>query len=149
MSYNRFSASATAVILKALAMSPSLDTINDINLAASADFSQEDSHEALADLLATAPNLTMCNIGLAEGTKIQVEVTYGDSAMVKVTNQESGEFIERDTNRVREVKLGKDRNNESDDDRSGCDSEESRDSRGYGCYGMRYGGSSDSGSDRS
>ena len=74
------------MILKALANSPSLDTIHQVSLAASADFSQEDSQEALADLLATAPNLTMCNIGLAEGTKIEVEVTYGDAAMVKVTN---------------------------------------------------------------
>ena len=126
-------------------MSPSLDTIHDVSLAASADFSQEDSHDALADLLASALNLTMCNIGLAEGTKIQVEVTYGDSAMVRVTNQESGEVIERDTNRVIEVNLGKDDDREDDDDRSGCDSEESRDSRGYGGYG----GGSDSGSDRS
>ena len=45
--------------------------------------------------------------------------------------------------------MGKDGDRESDDDRSGCDTEESRDSRGYGGYGMRYGGGSDSGSDRS
>ena len=127
MSFNRFSASTTAEILYALANSPSLDTIREIDLAASADFSQEDSHEALADLLASAPNLTLFNIELAEGTKIQVEVTYGDSAMVRVINQESGTVIERDTDRLKEVKIRKDDDSENDDD---C-------------------GSSDSGSDRS
>ena len=111
------------MILKALANSPSLDTIREIDLAASADFSQEDSHEALADLLASAPNLTLFNIELAEGTKIQVEVTHGDSAMVRVINQESGTVIERDTDRFKEVKIRKDDDSENDDDCGSSDSD--------------------------
>ena len=92
--HNNYSESQTLQLLSALSTCPSIETIEEVNLEASADFSADDSMEALADFIAGAIKLRRCMLVNHKGRQIEVKITNyneetGEPGTVKVIDTES------------------------------------------------------------
>ena len=89
--------------MTALSMTPSMETLWQVDLNMTVDFTAEDSLEALADFLTTAKGLKLCKIKSYGGRAIKVEVTTNsyesEVGMVKITDKATGETIEREAPR--------------------------------------------------
>ena len=105
LSCGYFSSEATDQLLTQLAKSKAIKTIQRICLRKTADFSSDVAAQALANIVATAPALSHCDISGQQGTRrVKVEVEYATAqpgeaitedkmGLVTVKDKETGAVI--------------------------------------------------------
>ena len=102
---NHFGSEASEQLLTQLVQSKAIKTIQKIDLYQTADFSSDAAVQALANIVATAPALSHCDISGQQGTRrVQVEVEYATAqpgeaitedkmGLVTVKDKETGAVI--------------------------------------------------------
>ena len=98
---SNFSATATTSILTAMSTSPSASTITNFYLNSSANMTEEEACQTLADFLAIAESLSGFGIPKHTGRQITYKVECatedGQLGKVTVTDKDSGEVFESET----------------------------------------------------